>query len=172
MMIKDPARWSRLCVFILLASYSAAGGAGLAGLERLEHLPPDNPLADQWVRVVYQDRQGFLWLGTINGVHRFDGDTVESFRHDPGDPRSLPNNFINSIFEDSRSVLWIATLGGLATATPAQAQAAGSTSGGAGDAAALSTKDLEALIKTLEDKGKRDEFLKTLKGRHRAWATG
>ena len=84
-------------LLLLMISQPADGGA-LVGLERLEHLPPENPLTDQWVRVITQDRRGFLWLGTINGIHRYDGYSVKSFSHDPEDPRSLPNNFINDIY--------------------------------------------------------------------------
>ncbi|MEM7582660.1 MAG: two-component regulator propeller domain-containing protein [Acidobacteriota bacterium] len=92
----------------------SAEGAEVPGLERLEHLPMENPLSSEWVRVIHQDHQGFLWLGSINGIHRFDGLTVKSFAHDPGDPHSLPNNFINAIFADRRGVLWVATADGLA----------------------------------------------------------
>ncbi len=101
------------CLWALTLVPSAAG-IEVPGLERLVQLPAHNPLSEQWVRVITQDRHGFLWLGTISGVHRFDGYMLKSFANDPENPRSLPNNFVNAIYEDRDGVLWIATGGGLA----------------------------------------------------------
>ncbi|MEM7350105.1 MAG: two-component regulator propeller domain-containing protein [Acidobacteriota bacterium] len=109
--------WPRMLLPLWVLGVSLAppsAGDPVPGLERLQHLPADNPLVDQWVRVIYQDRRGFLWLGTIDGVHRFDGYTIKSLRGDPADPGSLPHNFVTGILEDRQSYLWVATAGGLA----------------------------------------------------------
>ncbi|GBC85319.1 Sensor histidine kinase LiaS [bacterium HR11] len=57
------------------------------------------------VRTVYQDRQGFLWLGTPSGLSRYDGATFVHFTTKDG----LPDDSINRVLEDSAGRLWIAT---------------------------------------------------------------
>lgn len=71
-----------------------------------------NGLSQVYLRCVFQDRTGFIWIGTQDGLNRYDGQSFQIFRNIPGDPFSLPNNSIADILEDRRGVLWIATTGG------------------------------------------------------------
>ena len=59
---------------------------------------------------VLQTRDGYLWLGTLNGLVRFDGDRFTVF--DESNTPGLPNNGIVFLFEDSRGWLWAGTDGG------------------------------------------------------------
>jgi ligand-binding sensor domain-containing protein len=52
--------------------------------------------------VIYQDPAGFLWIGTVNGLIRFDGYETVFYTHDPGNPSSIAGNNINGIIQDSR----------------------------------------------------------------------
>jgi ligand-binding sensor domain-containing protein/signal transduction histidine kinase len=65
------------------------------------------------IKCIFQDSEGFLWIGTQNGLNKFDGYGFERFFHDPEDPASLSNNWIFSITEDSSGLLWIGTKGGV-----------------------------------------------------------
>lgn len=56
---------------------------------------------------VVQDARGLLWMGTENGLVRFDGVHFRVFRHDPRDKYSLPGNDINAVMIDSRQRLWV-----------------------------------------------------------------
>ncbi len=60
-----------------------------------------------------QDKHGFIWIGTFNGLHRYDGSTLKLYRHDPIDSSSLVHNRIETIFEDSEGNLWIGTANGV-----------------------------------------------------------
>ena len=60
-----------------------------------------------------KDKFGFVWIGTWNGLNRFDGYDMTVFHSDPMDSLSLSNSNINTIFEDHEGILWIATDNGL-----------------------------------------------------------
>nr|WP_198284613.1 hybrid sensor histidine kinase/response regulator [Beggiatoa alba] len=60
-----------------------------------------------------QDKQGFLWLGTQDGLNRYDGYHFTTYRNDPVSSNSLSNNEINTLFEDKQHNIWIGTENGL-----------------------------------------------------------
>ncbi len=62
------------------------------------------------VRTLLQDRQGYLWLGTQNGLARFDGKTFRVF--DPGNTPELGSGDVRALHEDAAGRLWVGTRGG------------------------------------------------------------
>ena len=64
------------------------------------------------VHIIYKDSRGFMWIGTENGLYRFDGTNVLYTHHINGDSTSLSNNNISSISEDSLGNIWVGTPGG------------------------------------------------------------
>ena len=84
----------------------------LAGQEVLpfRHLTTGNGLPQGAVDVVYQDAMGFIWLGTRNGLLRYDGYGFRHYQHDPNNPDSLSANVITAIGEDGLNRLWVGTL--------------------------------------------------------------
>ncbi len=80
---------------------------------RFDHLSTRNGLSHNSVIEIIQDKQGFMWFGTLNGLNRYDGYRFSAYRPVPGDTTSLCHNVINALFEDSRGVIWIGTLEGL-----------------------------------------------------------
>jgi signal transduction histidine kinase/ligand-binding sensor domain-containing protein len=61
---------------------------------------------------IIQDRKGFIWIGTKDGLNRFDGIGFQVYRHSP-DKNSLVNNHVKCLYEDSDGNIWIGTYGGL-----------------------------------------------------------
>ncbi|MCC8410115.1 response regulator [Mucilaginibacter sp. UR6-1] len=61
----------------------------------------------------YTDRRGFLWVGSENGLCKFDGYTFKTFVTIPGDSTTITSNYVNAIVEDSRGRLWVGTMDGL-----------------------------------------------------------
>lgn len=72
----------------------------------------DQGLSQSLVRCIWQDRQGFMWFGTEDGLNKYDGYGFKHFKHDPENPNSLSHNFILTISEDRTGLLWIGTWGG------------------------------------------------------------
>lgn len=69
-------------------------------------------LSDNSVRDIIQDKRGYLWFATLNGLDRFDGKTFKNFTAIPGDTSSLKNSRIQDIIEDNSGNIWCITLDG------------------------------------------------------------
>lgn len=63
-------------------------------------------------RCIAQDKEGFIWIGTEDGLNRFDGHTFKVYRKNLDDSTSLQSNIINCIYLDSNDELWIGTYAG------------------------------------------------------------
>lgn len=72
-----------------------------------------NGLSSNNTTYVYEDQKGFIWVGTTNGLNRYEGKDIYAFQNDPFDSTSIISNHIVCIFEDSKSNLWIGTENGL-----------------------------------------------------------
>ncbi len=64
-------------------------------------------LAQNTVTAMVQDSQGFVWVGTQGGLHRYDGQRYVLYRHDPRDPASLPDSFITALALEADRALWV-----------------------------------------------------------------
>jgi ligand-binding sensor domain-containing protein/serine phosphatase RsbU (regulator of sigma subunit) len=98
-------RYALLCAVALCATGLQAQVSVL-----FHHLTVKQGLSQGSVNCILQDGKGFIWLGTQDGLNRFDGYTCTVFKHDPGDSLSLSDNFVLGIYEDSTGTLWIRTL--------------------------------------------------------------
>lgn len=70
------------------------------------------------VRCIFKDSRNLIWIGTDNGLFRYDGTNTIYQRHKAGDPTSIPNNTIASISEDREGTIWVGTMGGIAAVNP------------------------------------------------------
>ncbi len=68
-----------------------------------------NGLSQKNVNVIYQDFRGFLWIGTDDGLNKFDGYDVTVYRHSLSDGHSISHNLIRALAPDGTKGLWIGT---------------------------------------------------------------
>lgn len=80
---------------------------------RVEYITTEHGLSHNGAYLITQDHQGFLWIGTQDGLNRYDGHSFRIYRNDPNDLNSLTDNDIWDITIDGGGTLWIATLRGL-----------------------------------------------------------
>ena len=79
---------------------------------RFTHLTTNDGLSQSYVNAILQDRRGFMWFGTRDGLNRYDGNDFVVYKHSPSDAGSLAANFIEDLKEDDQGYLWVATLSG------------------------------------------------------------
>lgn len=102
-----------IVLFLLLIFYSAPTViTGQDHPQFLQYQQTDG-LQNNYILSLYQDHAGFMWIGTENGLNRFDGHHFISFRFDPDDSTSINNNWVYSIHEDQKRNLWVGTQRGL-----------------------------------------------------------
>jgi ligand-binding sensor domain-containing protein len=66
-------------------------------------------LASNFVYTIFQDKKGFMWFGTANGLQRYDGRKIIRFTPPPGSDGYLPPVSISQMFEDKKGNIWIRT---------------------------------------------------------------
>ena len=79
---------------------------------RFQRLSLEDGLSQATVIVFHQDSTGFMWVGTQDGLNRYDGYAFTIYRHDRSDPKSMPDNWVRDIKEDSEGNLWFGTTNG------------------------------------------------------------
>ncbi len=86
-----------------------------------ENITTSNGLSDNVITCMYEDKNGALWIGTANGLNRYDGNNFQTFFNEEGNKNSLSGNVIVDIIEDKQHIFWIATKdGGLTRYDPSQ----------------------------------------------------
>ncbi len=93
----------------MLLLWAPATVLGQARSIRFDRISIEQGLSQVTVNCILQDRVGFLWLGTQDGLNRYDGYGFYVYRNDPDDPTTLPDNWIVALLEDESGDLWIGT---------------------------------------------------------------
>lgn len=78
-----------------------------------ERLKANDQLPANEINHIFQDHTGYLWIGTQNGLYRFDGYRMKQYRNTPAQPHVLASNVVSFISEDHQHRLWIATRKGV-----------------------------------------------------------
>lgn len=102
-----------ILLVVILFSFDQRAGGQLNVHPFFEHISTREGLSHVGINTIYQDSRGFLWIGTYDGLNRFDGINFTVFHHIPSDSSSLANNRIHSITESHEGLLWIGTEEGL-----------------------------------------------------------
>ena len=101
-----------LSVFLCVSNLSEALAYNFSFKYRLEILSMNQGLSQHDISSIVQDRYGFIWIATYDGLLRYDGYTFKTYRFDDADPNSISDNRILTIYLDSAKNLWIGTEGG------------------------------------------------------------
>jgi ligand-binding sensor domain-containing protein/serine phosphatase RsbU (regulator of sigma subunit) len=80
-----------------------------SGNSEVPRLTIADGLSNNSVTAIYQDNYGFLWIGTEDGLNRYDGYQFITYRHNPGEKHSISGNHIQCITQDKDNNLWVGT---------------------------------------------------------------
>lgn len=95
-----------IIIFFLIKAQAQQSYFHFDRITEREGLPSNN------IKKIIQDKQGFIWIGTSEGLCRYDGYHVTIFTYNPSQRHSLVNNFIYDLSEDEIGNIWITTAGG------------------------------------------------------------
>jgi ligand-binding sensor domain-containing protein/signal transduction histidine kinase/DNA-binding response OmpR family regulator len=116
---RDRGRTRRIAfvrmVFILMIRLFIHPGNLTAQSPQLSfsHILNEQGLSNSTIEAIYQDKEGFIWFGTRDGLNRYDGQEITTFKNDPADSTTLSDSYIRAIYEDRENNLWVATINGL-----------------------------------------------------------
>ena len=97
----------------IIAATAPARATAQVPTLRFERLTIEQGLSQNNVYSLLQDQAGFIWIGTADGLNRYDGYSFTVYKADPADPRSLSNNAVLALLEDRTGDIWAATRRGL-----------------------------------------------------------
>lgn len=80
---------------------------------RFRFLTEENGLTNSYIYSIDQDYKGFIWIGTENGLYRYDGNHFKHYLNFPGDTTSINSNVVFKLYTDRHRNLWIGTFMGL-----------------------------------------------------------
>ncbi|MDJ0840540.1 MAG: two-component regulator propeller domain-containing protein [Acidobacteriota bacterium] len=107
-----PARRRQSWLLRYLCLALCAGLQAQVSAPRWQRLTTESGLSQNHVTCILQDRRGFMWFGTFDGLNRFDGYEFKKFRYDPLNPHSLSDSSVQTLYEDRAGALWIGTFEG------------------------------------------------------------
>jgi len=74
-----------------------------------QHVTQDQGLPNAIATAIAEDGQGFLWVGSLGGLSRWDGYRFRVYQADPQRPGALPDNYVQTLHGDARGRLWVGT---------------------------------------------------------------
>ncbi len=105
--------YKTILIFALLVSFiDTRYGNSQSHIIKFQNYSIEEGLSNPYIQCIYQDKRGYLWIGTSDGLNRFDGYTFKIYRFNESDTNSLNGLLVRAIYEDSGSNLWIGTESG------------------------------------------------------------
>ncbi|WP_345329798.1 two-component regulator propeller domain-containing protein [Mucilaginibacter defluvii] len=92
---------------------TASGGLKAPGSFAQKVYTTNDGLPSRSTTCAIRDKRGFMWVGTENGLCKFDGYTFKTYVTVPGNSNTITSNYINAIVEDRKGRLWVGTMDGL-----------------------------------------------------------
>jgi len=110
---------SLLLLFLLITHFVFASESGISKYD-FKHLGLEQGLSHSSVISILQDKTGFIWIGTKDGLNRFDGISFRTYQRELKSLDNLGNNSIRCLFEDKNGNIWIGTNAGMFIYDPQQ----------------------------------------------------
>ena len=103
---------------LIIAALLIIVAAGRTSAQMARLYTSGTGLPNSQIYNIYQDKKGFIWICTENGMARFDGMDFTTFHFDRNNPNSIASDFVLDVYEDSYGTFWVGTSAGLQTFDP------------------------------------------------------
>lgn len=104
-----------LLVYFLFFNYLISSGQSNI---KIDQISVNNGLSQGLILDIIQSRDGFIWIGTKDGLNRYDGIRFEVYTPDPFNPFAISDSEIRLLFEDSRGLIWVVFQDGMDVLDP------------------------------------------------------
>ena len=101
----------RLCLLLGLLVCCSSVFAGLPETPQFRQVTVADGLPSSTLYAITQDKKGYLWIASKDGLARYDGAGYKIYRFAPGDDNALPSNVVQALYVDRQDRLWVATEG-------------------------------------------------------------
>ncbi|WP_195472262.1 hybrid sensor histidine kinase/response regulator transcription factor [Bacteroides xylanisolvens] len=112
-LVKTESRLRRrvfICFFMLLVcSHSHSQNQSLG----FKHFTISDGISNSYITDILQDKRGYIWIGTTDGLNCFDGYDFKVYKKDPFNKTTVGGNYIRCLYEDSHGNLWVGLLNGI-----------------------------------------------------------
>ncbi|WP_010662820.1 ligand-binding sensor domain-containing protein [Marinilabilia salmonicolor] len=108
----------RVLVTFLLLIWGQLVFYGQAQKLFFKSIPAQKQLSSQFTTSITQDKNGYIWIGTIDGLNRYDGHDMHVYRNNEEQNTGLGNNNIQTLYADSKNRVWVATAWGVSVYIP------------------------------------------------------
>lgn len=105
----NPKMPARFIYFLLITLVVVQTANAQRQNVRFTHLTTNQGLSQNNVTCILQDRRGFMWFGTQDGLNKYDGYSYTLYRNDPQKSTSISHSYIHTLFEDKQGRLWVGT---------------------------------------------------------------
>ncbi|MCP4147791.1 MAG: hypothetical protein GY757_08565, partial [bacterium] len=96
-----------MCILTVTLADSIEDNSGKDAFFR--HLSVEHGLSGNMIFFMFQDSKGFMWIGTDNGLNKYDGISSTIYPRVSGAPGALSSKYISCMVEDRNGVLWFGT---------------------------------------------------------------
>ena len=118
MIINKHTKIILILVFIFSFMKMDAAYANIGESMNFNNITIQDGLSQSTVETIYQDSRGYIWIGTNDGLDRYNGYEFKHYKHDKYDKNSIANNYIVDIIEDKNGYIWASTISGLSKINP------------------------------------------------------
>lgn len=102
-------KFRKICIWYFISIFSLLQ----ASAQSEKFYSTDRDISNSLINALYQDRKGFIWIATEDGLNKFDGNKFTVYKSADEDSASLKNNYVRSLYEDRKNRFWIGCVNGL-----------------------------------------------------------
>ena len=113
--IKINKKLKIILTIVCIISYMSISTSYASMIENFnfKNITIEDGLSQSTIKTIYQDSKGYIWIGTEDGLNRYNGYEFKQYKYDEYNKNSISHNYIFDITEDKNGHIWVSTTNGL-----------------------------------------------------------